>query len=79
MSPQSSNAAPYYLGFLRSLSPDAKLDLIAQLSQSLKQELTQPAPALQSLFGAYQGPETAEELIAAIRSARVTNRSIEPL
>ncbi|GAB3577667.1 hypothetical protein [Hymenobacter daeguensis] len=34
---------------------------------------------LNLLFGAYQGEETAEELIAAIRNSRVSNRSTELL
>ena len=79
MSLQSHNAAPYYLGVLRNLSPDSKLDLIAELSQSLKEAYARPAPALKALFGAYQGAETAEELIEAIRSTRVATRRIEPL
>lgn len=76
----SASIADYYLGVLRNLSADSKLDLIARLSQSLKQEQP-PAtpPSLQTLFGAYQGEETAEELIAAIRQSRVSTRDIEPL
>ncbi|OON69902.1 hypothetical protein [Hymenobacter sp. CRA2] len=76
----SASIADYYLGVLRNLSADSKLDLIARLSQSLKQEQQPAAPtSLQALFGAYQGEETAEELIAAIRQSRVSTRDIEPL
>jgi hypothetical protein len=35
--------------------------------------------ALQSLYGAYQSDETAEDIIAAIRSSRTFNRNTEPL
>lgn len=34
---------------------------------------------LDSLFGASQGEETAEELLAATRNSRVSIRNIEPL
>ncbi len=37
------------------------------------------APELADLFGAYQGEETAEELLAAIRGSNVSSRNIEPL
>jgi len=74
-----TSVADYYYGVLSNLSADSKLDLISRLSQSLKQGQKPTYSDLNSLFGAYQGEETAEELIAAIRSARVSTRDIEPL
>lgn len=76
---QQNSAANYYLGVLNNLSAEIKLDLIAQLSQSVKQERTTTEPALSTLFGAYREGESAEEIIAEIRSSRVANRNIEPL
>ncbi len=73
------NPADYYFGFLRHLDADSKLDLIARLSQSLKQRDEPAGPSLQALFGACQSDETADELIAAIRNSRVSNRQIEEL
>lgn len=73
----NSNVADYYFGFLENLSPDSKLDLISKLSQSLKEENTTSEVSLQSLFGAYQSEETAEEIIEGIRSSRVFNRNTE--
>jgi hypothetical protein len=70
--------AEYYFGFLENLNADSKLDLISKLSQSLKKDGTIPEASLQSLFGAYKSDETAEEIIAEIRSSRVSNRNTEP-
>lgn len=71
--------ADYYYGFLKNLNPDSKLDLIAKLSQSLKEEHIVPEESLQSLFGAYKSEETADEIIAELRASRVFNRNIEEL
>ncbi len=78
-SAQNISLAEYYFEFLKNLNADSKLDLISKLSQSLKKEETIPETSLQSLFGAYQSDETADEIIAGIRASRVFNRNIEPL
>lgn len=77
--PNHISAADYYLGVLKNLSPESKLDLIAHLSQSLKKDYAEQGSGLKTLFGAYKGGESAEEIIEGIRSARVANRMIEPL
>lgn len=79
MPPTTISSADYYLGVLRNLSADSKLDLIARLSQSLRQPVPAPASELAALFGAYQSDETADEIIAAIRNSRVSIREIELL
>ncbi len=71
--------ADYYYGFLKNLNPDSKLDLIAKLSQSLKEDHIVTEESLQSLFGAYKSEETADEIIAELRASRVFNRNIEEL
>ena len=71
--------AGYYFGFLKHLNSKSKLDLISKLSQSLKENETVQEISLQSLFGAYQSDETADEIIAKLREARVFNRNIESL
>jgi hypothetical protein len=65
--------ADYYFGFLKNLNPDSKLDLISKLSQSLKEKggETSSGTSLQSLFGAYQSEETADEIIAELRTSRI--------
>ena len=80
ISPSPDNSiADYYFDFLRNLKADSKLDLISKLSLSLKEENQIAETSLQSLFGAYQSDETAEEIIAEIRASRVSNRTIESL
>lgn len=74
-----ADIADYYLGVLQNLNHDTKLDLISRLSQSLKMENQSNNITLQSLFGAYQSEETAEEIIAAIRDSRTFTRNIEAL
>ena len=78
-SAQHTNLADYYFGLVKNLNPNNKLDFISKLSQSLKDTDTEPERTFQSLFGAYQSEETAEEIIAEISAARVSNRNIEPL
>lgn len=79
MQPQLSSTATLYLGVLNNLSPEQKLDLIAQLSQSLKDFYRSDQQNLAALFGAYKSVESAEEIIASIRASRASNREIEPL
>ena len=76
---QHTSIANYYFGVLSNLNAESKLDLISQLSQSLKQDYVQESTSLESLFGAYKSEETAEEIIEAIRNSRVSNRNIEAL
>ncbi|MEZ0607502.1 hypothetical protein ACAW74_03250 [Fibrella sp. WM1] len=73
----SATVADMYFGFLRHLSADSKRALITRLSQSVKQTgLAQPVP-LNSLFGALKSDQSADDLIADIREARVSNRIVE--
>lgn len=73
------NIINYYFGFLKNLNHDSKLDLISKLSESLKTTTKQEEVSLQSLFGAYQSTESAEEIIAELRNSRISNRKIESL
>jgi hypothetical protein len=68
-----------YMGLLRNLSPDGKLDLISKLSESLKSVSKEKAPPLKELFGSYRSEESAEELIKEIKQSRLFNREIEDL
>mgnify|MGYP006182334691 CR=1 FL=1 len=69
----------YYYSFLKNLNHDSKLDLITKLSESLKGMENSNSNSLQSLFGAYQSEESAEEIISKIRSSRNFNRNLESL
>ena len=77
MSSQHISLADYYFRFLKNLNSDSKLDLIAKLSQSLKSNDETSEVSLQSLFGAYESEETADEIIEQLRGSRVFNRNIE--
>ena len=71
ISSQTGSVADYYFDFLKNLNSNSKLDLIAKFSQSLKEDKATAEVTLQSLFGAYKSDETADEIIAGIREARV--------
>jgi hypothetical protein len=68
-----------YLPELTKLSHDARLELIARLSESLKGNKTsEEEPFSFSKFcGAWESDETAEELMQSIRDLRTPNRVIE--
>lgn len=68
-----------YLALLQNMSQNDKLELISQLSQSLKTEEPMEEMSLKALFGAFQSDKTAEQIIEEVRSARVFNRKIEAL
>ncbi|MEO6549948.1 MAG: hypothetical protein ABIN94_18240 [Ferruginibacter sp.] len=76
---ENINIADYYFRFLKNLKHDSKLELISRLSESLKTGEKREETSLQSLFGAYKSDETAEEIIAELRSSRIFNRNIETL
>jgi hypothetical protein len=68
----------YYFSILQNINVDTKLDLISQLSQSLKSDKVNTA-SLESLFGAYESEENSDEIISEIRSSRISTRGIELL
>lgn len=68
-----------YLGLLKNLPPDSKLEIISKLSDSLKSTKKPKSKSLQSVYGAFKSEKSAEEIIAEIREARTFNRKIEPL
>lgn len=74
---QHISLADYYFGFLKNLNQESKLDLIAKLSQSIKEDVSEREVSLQDLFGAYQSTESADEIITKIRSSRSFNRHTE--
>lgn len=63
-----------YFGLLKNLSSDAKLELIARLSNSMKSSKKRKDNSLQSLYGTFISEKSAEELIDEIRQARTFNR-----
>ena len=79
LSSQNISLADYYFSFLKNLNQESKLDLISKLSQSLKASENKEDTSLQSLFGAYESDETAEEIITELRASRIFNRKTESL
>lgn len=75
----SNNIIDSYLALIKNLNPKAKLDLISKLTQSLQNDLKQNENLFESAFGAWEGDETADELIADIRDSRTFNRRVEEL
>ena len=76
---QHISPADYYFGILKNLNSESKLDLISKLSQSLKASRTDHKTSLKSIFGSYKSEDTAEEIIAELRTSRVFKRNIEML
>lgn len=68
-----------YLEQLKNLSPANKLDLIAKLTQSVKSDLEGKNNAFEQAFGAWEGDESAEEIIDTIRNSRQFNRQSEEM
>ena len=72
--------ADYYFGLLKHLSTDSKLELITRLSDSIKTKTkVKKENRLDASFGAFITDQTAEEMIADIRSSRTFTRQIEDL
>ena len=69
-----------YYTLLKSLSPNNKLELIARLSKSMKTSKKRDKEiSLESLYGSWESDQTADELIAELKSARHFTRNREEL
>ncbi len=68
-----------YLRLLDNLSPNTKLDLISELTLSVKADISNRKKTFYKSFGAWESKQTAEEIIADIRKSRTFNRQIEQL
>jgi len=65
-----------YLGLLKGLDRDMKLNLIEGLTASTKSH-TPSKSKIKSSFGAWNSKESAEQLIESVHSSRNTDRHIE--
>ena len=68
------NLVDSYLELLKNLSTDSKLELIAQLSKSMKTAKKAKTISIQSLYGAFISEQSADEIIDDIKKARTFNR-----
>ncbi len=66
-----------YVGLLDNLSTNNKLDLISQLTASVKTDLANKKSSFKKAFGAFDSKKTADEIIAEIGSSRVSTPQIE--
>ena len=71
------NLIESYLGLLKNLSPDSKLELISRLSDSLNLPKKPTDKPLADLFGAFISKKSADEIITDIKGSRNFNRKIE--
>ncbi len=67
-----------YLGLLERLSPEMKVNIIEELSESIKSGKASKT-TMKSAFGAWESEESAEELIDKILESRHIDRKIEDL
>lgn len=67
-----------YVELLDNLSTSSKLDLIAKLTDSVREDLTNKQSSFKKAFGAFDSKKTAEEIISEIRNSRIGTRQIEP-
>lgn len=68
-----------YLGLIRNLSPEIKLDIIEKISNTLKGDFKKKKNSINESFGAWSSTKTADEIIDELRDNRNFNREIEPL
>ena len=66
-----------YFGLLSSLSRENKIKLIAKLSNSIVDEVSEKENVVDRFFGAFKSDKSAEEIIKDIRESRTFNRTIE--
>lgn len=68
-----------YVGMLKGLSPERKKDIIAKLNQLVGIANDRPVKEFWDSFGGWESEETADEIIAGIRSSRNFSRITEGL
>jgi hypothetical protein len=73
------NLIDSYLGLLKSLSPDNRLELISKLSDSLKGSKKPTDKSLSDLYGAFKTKKSADEIIADLKRSRHFDRKTEQL
>lgn len=71
------NLIDSYLGLLRSLSPENKLELISKLSDSLKGSTKPTGKSISGLYGAFISKKSADEILAALKAGRNFDRKTE--
>ncbi len=73
------NLIDTYLGLLRSLSPENKMELISKLSASLKGSKKPTGKSIIDLYGAFISKKSADEILSELKASRNFNRKTEEL
>ena len=68
-----------YLKLLSNLDTNDKLELIAKLTDSVRQDLSRKKDAAENAFGTWDEADDAEEIIKTIRNSRNFDRHTEQL
>jgi len=76
-SDSSTTLIDNYFGLLSSLSKENKIKLIARLSNSIVDEVSEKENVVDRFFGAFKSDKSAEEIINDIKESRTFNRKIE--
>ena len=71
------NLIDSYLGLLRSLSPENRLELISKLSDSLKGSKKPTGKSISDLYGAFISKKSADEILSDLKASRSFNRKTE--
>ena len=71
------NLIDTYLGLLRSLSPENKMELISRLSDSLKGSKKPTDKSISDLYGAFISKKSADEILSDLKASRNFNRKTE--
>lgn len=66
-----------FYGLLSSLSRENKIKLIAKLSNSIVDEVSENENVVDKFFGAFKSEKSAEEIINEIHESRTFDREIE--
>jgi hypothetical protein len=69
------NLIDSYLGLLRSLSPENKLELISKLSDSLRSSKKPTGKSISDLYGAFISKKSADEILSDLKAGRNFKRN----
>ena len=68
-----------YLGLIKNLSPEIKIDIIEKLMKSLRRDFTGKNKTLIDSCGAWESEKSADEIILELRNSRTFSRKTERL
>ncbi|MCD4737072.1 MAG: hypothetical protein K8R53_13595 [Bacteroidales bacterium] len=68
-----------YLGLLRNLNHDTKLELIKKLVKSIKKDKSSMENCFERSFGALEDKKSADQIIEELKSSRNFTREIESI